>query len=97
MRREGNTYSIGDAFKKMLKSYHIDKKYVAERAVGRWAELMGEPIARRTEKVFYFKGVLYAKIDSAPLKHELHMGRDKILTLFQKEFGEELIREVRII
>ncbi|NVK33385.1 MAG: DUF721 domain-containing protein, partial [Rhodobacteraceae bacterium] len=39
---------------------------------------------------------LFVHIESAPLKHELSMSRDKILVLIAKELGSSIVNEVVI-
>ncbi|NVK83842.1 MAG: DUF721 domain-containing protein, partial [Cytophagia bacterium] len=57
---------------------------------------MGTPIAKRTSKVYIKDKKLFVHIESAPLKHELNMSRDKILVLIAKELGSSIVNEVVI-
>lgn len=95
--RKSEPQSLGDAVKGMMKAYRLENRYAAASAVSSWERIMGKPIANRTTKVFISKGILYAQVESAALKHELNASKSRILTLFQQEFGSEIIREVRII
>lgn len=94
--RKGEPESIGDAIKSMLEAFRISDKFNETDLVSSWAKVMGEPIAKRTSKIYIRDKKLYVHLTSAPLKHELSMSRDKILVLLTKEMGKPVVNEVVI-
>ncbi len=94
--RKGEVESIGDAIQNMLETFRISDKFNETDLVSSWAKVMGEPIAKRTSKVYIRGKKLYVHVTSAPLKHELSMSRDKILVLLTKEMGKPIVNEVVI-
>lgn len=92
--RKAETSTIKSAMAELLKTYKIQDKFTATQIVASWAIIMGEPIARRTEKVYIKDKKLYVKITSAALKQELSLSKDKVISLFIKEFGEGVLEEV---
>lgn len=94
--RKGQPESLGDAIQEMLKSFRIEDKFNEATLVNSWEKIMGSPIAKRTTKVYIMDKKLFVHIESAPLKHELNMSRDKILVLIAKELGSSIVNEVVI-
>ncbi len=92
-----NTYSFGQAFKKFLKDQHLDEKYSEKQLISMWGEIMGKPIANRTTKVFIANKVMYVKLNSAPLKQELLLAKDKVLDLLGKHVDLSIIEDIRFI
>jgi|TARA_Y100001933_G_C18989389_1_gene559825 predicted nucleic acid-binding Zn ribbon protein len=94
--RKGQPESLGDAIQEMLKSFRIEEKFNEANLVNSWEKIMGAPIAKRTTKVYIRDKKLFVHINSAPLKHELSMSRDKILVLIARELGSSIVNEVII-
>ena len=94
--RKSEPSAIGDAVKDMLKAFRIEDKFDETNLINQWEKVMGPPIAKRTTKIYISNKKLYVYLNSAPLKHELNMSRDKILVLLTKEFGKPIVNEVVI-
>lgn len=92
--RKSQTTSVGDAISDLLQQYHIQEKFDEKRLVHSWKKLMGATIANRTSKVFIKNKVLFIELTSAPLKKELSMSKDKIMSIFEKEVGKDIIKEI---
>lgn len=92
--RKAETSTIKSAMQELLNTYKIQDKFTATQIVASWARIMGEPIAKRTGKVYIKDKKLYVKITSAALKQELSLSKDKVKELFLKEFGEDALVDV---
>ncbi len=92
--RKAETSTFGEALRELLNAYQLNAKYEQTKLINSWDRLMGEPIAKRTDKIFINNKKLYVKLNSAALKQELNMSKTKILSLFIREFGEVLIEDV---
>jgi hypothetical protein len=57
--------------------------------------MMGKPIARRTEKMFIKEKVLFVKLNSAPLRHELTISKIKVLEIIHRNFDKTLVTDVK--
>ncbi len=93
-KRTSDTTPIKEAIDKMLQNFRIKDKLEAYELKSSWEEMMGGPIARRTEKMYIKNNVLYVKLNSAPLRHELTIKRKKVLEIIKKRFGDRLVQEV---
>ena len=92
--RGNNTSTIGAAFKKLLHEYNIQGKFNEAKLISSWGGLMGKPIASRTKRLFIRDKKLVVELTSAPLKHELTIGKKKILRILSEEFGENIVDDV---
>ena len=94
--RKKNDITIGQALEMMIDDLKLRSKLNESRIRDGWVEIMGKPIAKYTSSVSLREGKLYIKIDSAALKQELNYSRGKIIELFNKELGSEVVKEVVI-
>jgi predicted nucleic acid-binding Zn ribbon protein len=94
LNRKSDTSTVGEALQEMYKAYRLDGRFKSSQVVNSWERLMGKPIASRTEKIFLNNKKLYIKLTSAPLKQELSMSKQKIVEIFNREFGEGTIEEI---
>ena len=94
--RKAEEQSLKDVLQKMLEVYKLKGKLNQSRIKSLWVELMGPAIVKHTTEVKVFRERLYVTIDSAALRQELYLGRGKILELFNKELGEQFLKEVII-
>lgn len=89
--------SIGDAVKSWLKNNGMEQKLNEIKISNMWEELMGKTIATRTTDLKITNSKLQITVNSAPLKAELLLNRQKIQTRMNEELGKEFIKEVVIL
>ena len=75
---------------KISKGYHMSKMDKI------WRSTMGTMIAGYTRKVYYADGLLKVYLDSAPLKKELIMGKDKVIALINESLGSSVVKDIEI-
>ena len=92
--RTAETSTVKSAIHELLNTYKIKDKFTATQITASWGTLMGEPIARRTEKIYMKDKKLFVKLNSAPLKNELSLSKQKVISLFEKEFGEGAVQDI---
>lgn len=78
----------------MLEFYKLRTKFDETYVAAHWEQIMGAPIAARTTKVYITEAKLYIQLDSAALRNELLMAKNKILQLINQAIGAELVNEV---
>ena len=93
--RKSETSSVKEAIEAMLDSYKIRGKFDENKLINSWETMMGKPIARRTEKMFLKGKVLFVKLNSAPLRHELTISKSKILEIIHRNFEASLVSDVK--
>ncbi len=92
--RKSDTTTVGDAISDMLKSYHLTERFDQKRLIESWESLMGKVVSNRTKKMFIKNKVLFIELTSAPLKNELNMSKDKVMTLFEEQVGKDIISDI---
>lgn len=93
-RSPGEAIHIGQAINELLSSYHLKHKFDEASVVSSWERLVGKPIAKRTRRVFIKGKVLFIELDSASMKHDLNLHKSRILNIFHKEFGPDIVKEI---
>ena len=89
--------SIGDTVKSWLKNNGMEQKLNEIKISNRWEELMGKAIASRTTDIKITNAKLQITVNSAPLKAELLLNREKIQKIMNEELGTVFIKDVVIL
>jgi predicted nucleic acid-binding Zn ribbon protein len=92
--RKNDSQSLKDAIEALLRVYKLQNQFDETSIEANWEEIMGKPIAARTQKVYAKNLKLYLLIDSAPLKKELMMAKQKMIELINKHAGKNIVQEV---
>lgn len=90
-----NTNSLGDVIRAMLRTYKLETGLKNSRIIASWEKIVGPMIAKHTRHLAVRNHVLFAKMDSPALIHELSFAKTKIIKSLNKEAGEELIEDIR--
>jgi len=92
--RRSEITPISDAIDNLLNTYKINGRFDEASLINAWEEVMGKPVGSRTNRLFIKKDVLFVELSSAPLKHELNLSKDKILSNFKDHFGKAIVQEI---
>lgn len=85
------------AFQQFLKEENLEQPYHEKRLVLTWEELMGKPIASRTEQLYIRNRILFVKLASAPLKQDLINKRETVLKTLVERMGVSVVDEIRFL
>jgi len=96
-RKSKGSQTLGSAIRDLLNTYHIEGRFDETNLLASWERLVGKPIAKRTSKLFIRSQILYVAFDSSTIAHDFQLHKMEILTLFQKEFGSQAIKDIIII
>lgn len=86
--------------KDILNAFRRDHKYeqhlseIEIREV--WAKEMGATISKYTSKIYFRQGILYVKLDSSVLRHELYSNREMILQRLNNALGKSVVKEISL-
>lgn len=92
--RKSDTSSLKEAIDAMIDSYKLRGKFDQKKLISSWESMMGKPISKRTEKIYIKDDVLFVKLNSAPLRHELTISKSKVLEIIHKKFDASLVKDV---
>ena len=94
--RKTNEQTLKEALKQMVDTYRLRSRLNQTKIEKAWTRMMGPSIDNYTRDIKIRNHKLYVSIDSAPLRQELAMGRDKIRKMMNEELGEEYLKDVVI-
>ena len=89
--------TVGEAIRTLLNSYRIESKFDEATLIASWERLVGGPIAKRTKKVYIKDKILFVEFKSPSMKNDFLLHKSKVLEVFQKEFGREVVRDIIIL
>lgn len=95
-RRNSNERSLKEALEGLIQDYGLRAKLDEQAIRAAWTDVAGEMIARHTQSLDLRRGKLTVKVDSAPLRQELHFMRTTLVELLNKRFEREVVKEIRI-
>jgi predicted nucleic acid-binding Zn ribbon protein len=93
MRRR-NAQSLGDILQELLKENKLDTRLFEVKLVNVFPEVVGQAIASHTSNLYVKNQVLYAKIDSSIIRHELLLMKAKLVDQLNEAVGKEVIRDI---
>ncbi len=68
---------------------------MAQEIISSWPEVMGKNIARHTVDLQMSRGVLSVRLNSAVLRKELDMGKEKIVLMLNEHVKMQVVNTVR--
>ncbi|MFT6849716.1 MAG: putative nucleic acid-binding Zn ribbon protein [Sphingobacteriales bacterium] len=91
-----NQFTLKEALNKMIQAYRIEDKLSETELVNSWEKIVGVTIAKHTETVHLRGDILYVRVNSSALKHELTMAKTKLRDLLNESLGKAVIKEVML-
>ena len=88
------SYSIGDAIKLLMKNSGWQGKVTEVRLREEWETIMGITISRYTRDLHLANGTLIIYTDVAPLKQELLLGKEQLVTRINEYFQERVVNDI---
>lgn len=91
-----NAQSIGDILREFFtQNPEIGRRLDEVRIVHAWREVLGPGVAQATHEVYVRGATLHVVLDSAVLRSELMMWRDRLVRTLNERVGTDVIREIR--
>jgi len=91
-----NTYSLKEAIESMIERYRLTAGLTEIEIRESWDAVMGGYIAKKTQSIILKNSTLTITLNSSELKHELHFGKEKIISLMNEALGREAVKYVQI-
>ena len=89
-------YSIGEALNLLLEKSHWKPKVHELRMKEEWETIVGKTISKYTRSISLYNKKLTIHTDVAPLKQELLLGKEQLITRINEYFAERVIEEIII-
>ena len=88
--------SIGEILREFFaQNPEIGRRLDEVRIVHAWREMLGPGVAQATHEVYVRGATLHVVLDSAVLRSELMMWRDRLVRTLNERVGTDVIREIR--
>ncbi|MFK8046470.1 MAG: DUF721 domain-containing protein [Crocinitomicaceae bacterium] len=94
MKKVRETKSMKEAIDSYLRASGLDSVYKEKVVLSKWEELMGKPIALRTDYVTIKEKTLYIEMNSAVMRDELFKRKSQLIEIINKEAGFEMVNSV---
>ena len=94
--KKHNDQPIHEVLKDFLKSNKMSKGYYDAQVRKIWQEKIGKLLVEQTEKIYFAKGIVYIKLNSAPLRHQLLIGKSQLIENFNKELNETIVQDIKL-
>ncbi len=92
--RTSNEQTIKEVISDWMEGTTVKSKLAEVNVINAWENLVGNIIARNTQKIFFKNGKLFLEIESPPLRQELSYSKSKLIEIVNKFVGEEFITDV---
>ena len=88
--------SIGEILREVFaQNPEIGRRLDEVRLVHAWREVLGPGVAQATREAYVRGATLHVVLDSAVLRSELMMWRDRLVRTLNERVGTDVIREIR--
>ena len=92
--RKQNTEILGDVIRQVLRENHLDDEVQLIRS---WETVLGTYINSYTENLYIKNKILYARISSAALRHELFLSKSLLIGNLNKAVGVQVINDIHFL
>ncbi len=91
-----NARSIGELIREYCAGNPLMSKHLGEvRIIHAWREVLGPGVAKETRSIYVHEGTLHVVLNSAVLRSELMMWRDRLVRSLNEKAGADVIHEIR--
>lgn len=88
--------SIGEILREFFaQNPEIGRRLDEVRIVHAWREMLGPGVSQATREAYVRGATLHVVLDSAVLRSELMMWRDRLVRTLNERVGTDVIREIR--
>ena len=92
--RNANEKPLKDAIDDLLKAYRLDGDIKKQKFYSDWEEIVGTPIANRTESLNLKGKTLYIKMNSSVMREELLSIKSLFIKKINDFMGEEWVTNI---
>ncbi len=89
-----NEMTLGEAIRAYLKAMGLDKKLKERNLINSWEEIMGKAVARATNDIALHNQVLFVRLNSSVVRHQLQMMKSGIIDALNRKAGEKLVNDI---
>ncbi|MBT3621513.1 MAG: DUF721 domain-containing protein [Flavobacteriales bacterium] len=92
--RGKHTHNVGDIIRKLMKNPKLSEKLDELDALAIWDDLIGEALTKYVVDQKIYKGTLYVKLKSAPMRNELSYKKTELKQQINKRLGKPFLKDI---
>ncbi len=93
MKRNYDTKTLKVVLNKFIEKNSLNSGLDNVKVQNLWKKTMGDNVNSYTNEVILKNQTLYISLSSSILRQELSYGKDKIIELINKEFGQSTVKK----
>ena len=94
MKRNYDTKTLKVILNKFIEKNSLNSGLDNVKVQNLWKKTMGDNVNSYTNEVILKNQTLYISLSSSILRQELSYGKDKIIELINKEFGQSTVKKI---
>ena len=94
MNHSDQTKSLKELVNRFIESSPFQRQLTTAMVRVAWHKTMPKVVWDRTEKLYTHENKLFLKITSAPLRHELKLNKDTILTRLHEAMSNTVLQDI---
>jgi len=94
MKRNYDTKTLKVVLNKFIEKNSLNSGLDNVKVQNLWKKTMGDNVNSYTNEVILKNQTLYIRLSSSILRQELSYGKDKIIELINKEFGQSTVKKI---
>ena len=94
MKRNYDTKTLKVVLNKFIEKNSLNSGLDNVKVQNLWKKTMGDNVNSYTNEVILKNQTLYISLSSSILRQELSYGKDKIIELINKEFGQSTVKKI---
>jgi len=94
MKRNYDTKTLKVVLNKFIEKNSLNSGLNNVKVQNLWKKTMGDNVNSYTNEVILKNQTLYISLSSSILRQELSYGKDKIIELINKEFGQSTVKKI---
>ncbi len=79
----------------LISQYRNENGISSTRVQAIYRQIMGDYISNHTTRIYLKNDILYLYIDVPSLRHELSLGKSKLLNMLNESIGDGQIKEIK--
>jgi predicted nucleic acid-binding Zn ribbon protein len=93
--RRSSIKPLASAIQELIGEIGIKKKIDEYQAVVKWAETVGDHIAKVSQATRIRQGVLFVSVRVSTWRNELQLRKAEIIKKLNKSIGEDLVKDIK--
>ncbi|MFN8207076.1 MAG: DUF721 domain-containing protein [Bacteroidales bacterium] len=92
--RKSNTQRLSDVVHDLIGVFNLEQKLSEARVMNAWDEILGKSFSEHTRRMYIKDRILFVQIDSAVVRNELIMMRERLVRTLNEKAGKKVIEQI---